>query len=1530
MAVALGTVPVLSSTTRPAFKSFSTQLRAFLGLNGHIPVESFHWLLASSIAESAVLEPICDAYAQCLQDWGDLSDREEAITELLRLVQEHLIDPPSYQPGLDPAIVLGSDKHSNASVFTLAYRHAALQAVNRGTFSYSAAIDHLFTHCLQVPSLQQSQREGLKRDAVRIFQTALPDAEDRHDLSALEAALKAVSQAYANLLDCRRYEPEAAAPQRGRRAEAADQGLEQEVIQLRKQLASMHTQQSRQLLQPQRQRQWQPQPAMQPMPQPMPQPMHQPMHSAYAALPAPSAMHAYPPHMQLEVHRTQPVQRCPLHPNSGHALAECRVFRALAPHEQARVRTVPVPAAAHAVMLQPMVPDAPRVITDPRLRTPDLDRGYVPPAPQPAVHSCSYCHKRYHPPDHCFRLYPHMQANSRMGQSGSTRHAPARAHTVTAEEDAASQQEVGSWSMGGRWVSQDVRAQALATIPEQGASYCVITANAARAVPFTPKAGNAVGPVAATTTPMPMAAPIAYATTQLQAMAAQLQAVTDRLQHLEARVELLAPSTTNEAHAVAVPSRGAAVRAACHPDAPNQHLGYFSNTTVESGCAVADSEGQLHLLKAVMLDGGSDSCLISHECAAALNLPLTACSRRLSVASGAESMSTQLASLRVSLCYGTQHALVLDLEAIVMPPGVSLAYDLLLGANFLSQTKGLCDMYDRKFAYCPRLHSHGDTRSTHRMPITGTKGCLALVAQNPTGTSQLLVACAAVSHSQDQPPACATSGATSLVHHTPGVHMHVETPLVAAGTTTPSAVSRGGDLAATEGASSRVATDDAPTPAGSGVKSVRSSAQPATRRGGGTASQSVLSSARNPAARRASQPSSAPQRSAKHLAVGTAAAQRVAKQQRALPPPSPLLPRRSFREVVWHTLTPLRLFLSFLFLLWLPAIVTSLPPPIPDPPSSAITCSVISMVLPDGPAAAHSSEQYTKLPNGVLLGRHAALSQQQAERMAALVAANPGACLDPVLSCPAPGTALLNGAPVRGTSTLPPPTHPAALAVVTHDDLILGNQGSAADAYHHEPLTPTSWVQSAISALAGRAMAWVRAAGLSLLGAPTSPTLEGSVGGPPDMHGVCMPLTINTSSVANTFFPAVAAEGVVLLELFGGLGAGLEMLLRNGVRDVCSITSADLVRAGARGQHQWLVVAGWECQDLSPAGSLAGLHGPRSSTFFPTMRLVGCLQQLQPALRPGYVLENTAFQHNFLSNAIRNQFTEVCTSIGTPICFDAAQLGARAHRLRNWWTNLCDHSHFIAVLQHIQPHPAQSVADILTPGTTIPIAQHADAPPFFPVNQPGQALRALPTLVAYPASYAFRGGGKGVLFTAAGTTREPNIQERELALGYVVGTIAAPGLTTADRDQITGRCIDATAAESLYAVAAALHHASLLHAHAHSCLSSSSLAHALVVAVGGDAQLLPSSHTSTTQHCSPSTAPDPALPTATAAQPAVTLAHLADVADTERDIHDNTSTMQLLQHHTSRAACGKHSDQPGPHAQSAGSMHHHTHHHIGA
>ncbi|KAJ9510254.1 hypothetical protein QJQ45_015566, partial [Haematococcus lacustris] len=105
----------------------------------------------------------------------------------------------------------------------------------------------------------------------------------------------------------------------------------------------------------------------------------------------------------------------------------------------------------------------------------------------------------------------------------------------------------------------------------------------------------------------------------------------------------------------------------------------------------------------------------------ALNLPFTPCSRRPSTTSGAEASTTQVATVRVSLSYGTPHAMVHDLEAIVMPPCSSLAYDLLLGANFLLQTKGVCDVYDRQFTYCPRLHSHGDTRTSHSLLVTGPR-----------------------------------------------------------------------------------------------------------------------------------------------------------------------------------------------------------------------------------------------------------------------------------------------------------------------------------------------------------------------------------------------------------------------------------------------------------------------------------------------------------------------------------------------------------------------------------------------------------------------------------------------------------------------------------------------------------------------------------------------------------------------------------------------------------------------------------------
>eukprot|EP00775_Hariotina_reticulata_P015236 gene15236-biopygen2480 len=51
-------------------------------------------------------------------------------------------------------------------------------------------------------------------------------------------------------------------------------------------------------------------------------------------------------------------------------------------------------------------------------------------------------------------------------------------------------------------------------------------------------------------------------------------------------------------------------------------------------------------------------------------------------------------------------------------------------------------------------------------------------------------------------------------------------------------------------------------------------------------------------------------------------------------------------------------------------------------------------------------------------------------------------------------------------------------------------------------------------------------------------------------------------------------------------------------QDVWRIGSSELVRAGVLDGGQWFVVAGFECQDLSPAGKGKGIDGEHSRTFY--------------------------------------------------------------------------------------------------------------------------------------------------------------------------------------------------------------------------------------------------------------------------------------------------------------------------------------------
>ena len=155
------------------------------------------------------------------------------------------------------------------------------------------------------------------------------------------------------------------------------------------------------------------------------------------------------------------------------------------------------------------------------------------------------------------------------------------------------------------------------------------------------------------------------------------------------------------------------------------------------------------------------------------------------------------------------------------------------------------------------------------------------------------------------------------------------------------------------------------------------------------------------------------------------------------------------------------------------------------------------------------------------------------------------------------------------------------------------------------------------------------------------PHLPGCYTGPQyDATGeVALTRQLNTKPVPRTFF---TKSHLKILELFGGICVGLEATLKSGFvvekyiycdkdesvrhvaahrlmqlqadypsqlpsdaitgafdsipQDVRDITVSDLTQIGVC-EGQWLVVAGFECQNLSAAGNGKGLYGSQSDTF---------------------------------------------------------------------------------------------------------------------------------------------------------------------------------------------------------------------------------------------------------------------------------------------------------------------------------------------
>jgi hypothetical protein len=157
------------------------------------------------------------------------------------------------------------------------------------------------------------------------------------------------------------------------------------------------------------------------------------------------------------------------------------------------------------------------------------------------------------------------------------------------------------------------------------------------------------------------------------------------------------------------------------------------------------------------------------------------------------------------------------------------------------------------------------------------------------------------------------------------------------------------------------------------------------------------------------------------------------------------------------------------------------------------------------------------------------------------------------------------------------------------------------------------------------------------------------------------------------------------------------------------------------------------------------------------------------------------------------------------VTLDAAQVGSFAHRLRNFWTNLAVPGQLAQVLAIVERPAGRLAKEVLGQGRVLQRAKHSDKPPQYVCNQAGQELAALPTLVAYPKSYAFKAWGPGAVWDQGQEAwSEPTPDEREVALGYKPGDTAAPGVSEAQRHAITGRCMDARALEALMAISVQL------------------------------------------------------------------------------------------------------------------------------
>jgi hypothetical protein len=144
---------------------------------------------------------------------------------------------------------------------------------------------------------------------------------------------------------------------------------------------------------------------------------------------------------------------------------------------------------------------------------------------------------------------------------------------------------------------------------------------------------------------------------------------------------------------------------------------------------------------------------------------------------------------------------------------------------------------------------------------------------------------------------------------------------------------------------------------------------------------------------------------------------------------------------------------------------------------------------------------------------------------------------------------------------------------------------------------------------------------------------------------------------------------------------------------------------------------------------------------------------------PDYIVENVLVVSSSRSRTLESMH-KIHNIIGVPVLIDAATVGSRAHRPRLWRTNLAPTELLQLAVGRIK-RPDVYVSDILDPHRAPRRIYHDDQAPLVVVNRKGEPRRALPMLVSFARSYAFKDNGPGLVWDS--TTQEmvePNADER--------------------------------------------------------------------------------------------------------------------------------------------------------------------------